>query len=361
MLALGQAETWLTGGYEPRAVYAVAAAGLTLSLAWRRRAPRVVCLSGLMILLAMNLAGHPLDPAYVMAVLILAFYSVGASLDRRSSVIGWACAMALLALLILVEEGPGAGDFLFVGAIVTGAWALGLALRTRSEENAALVDRTVELEATREALVAQALTEERSHIARELHDVIAHSVSIVIVQTAAVRRRLQPHSPEDAAQLEGIEQTARQAMQEMRRLLGVLVQDRPPSLTPQPGLGDLAALLEQMREAGLDVEHRVEGEPTPLPPGLDLVAYRVVQESLVNVLKHASDARAEVVTSYSDDELALTVTNDGSGRSTPPPDPGGHGLVGMRERVHLYGGTVSASAQPGGGFAVRARLPLGAP
>lgn len=358
LLVLAQLETWLTSGYEPRAVYALAAVGMTLPLAWRRRAPIVVSLIVLTILVAMDLAGHALDSAYVMAVLILALYSVGAYRDRRSSIAGWAGAMVLLAVLITIEDGPGAGDFVFVGAIITGAWALGLALRSRSQENAALVERTAELEETREALVAQALADERAHIARELHDVIAHSVSIVSVQTAAVRRRVQQYSPEDAEQLEGIEQTARQAMREMRRLLGVLVQDPSLVLTPQPGLGDLNALLEQMREAGLQVEHRVEGEQTPLPPGLDLVAYRVVQEGLVNVLKHASGARVEVVTSYGDGELALSVTNTGN-RPAPVADPGGHGLIGMRERVHLYGGTVSAGPDMDGGFVVRARLPLG--
>lgn len=360
LLILALLETWLTSDYEPRAVYALAAAGMTLPLAWRRRAPIVVSLIVLTVMVAMDLAGHPLDPAYVMAVLILALYSVGAYRDRRSSIAGWAGAMALLAALITIEEGPGAGDFVFVGAIVTGAWALGVALRRHSQENAALVEHTAELEETRQALVAQALADERAHIARELHDVIAHSVSIVSVQTAAVRRRVQQYSPEDAKQLEGIEQTARQAMGEMRRLLGVLVPNHDSlALTPQPGLGDLTALLEQMREAGLEVSYRVEGEQRPLPTGLDLVAYRVVQEGLVNVLKHASGGSAEVVTSYGDGELALSVTNTGNRRPAPAADPGGHGLIGMRERVHLYGGSVSAGAEPGGGFAVRVRLPLG--
>ncbi|MGA8846715.1 MAG: sensor histidine kinase [Nocardioides sp.] len=360
LLALAQAEVWLTTGYEPGVVYAVAAAGMTVPLAWRRRAPIVVCIFVLLVLVAMEIVGHPQDPAYVMAVLIVALYSVGAYRSHRPAIAGWVGAMALIAALIAVEEGPGAGDFVFVGAIVTGAWGLGLALRSRGQENAALVERTAELEQTRESFVAEALAEERAHIARELHDVIAHSVSIVIVQTAAVRRRLQADRPGDAEQLEGIEQTARQAMREMRRLLGVLVQDESLELTPQPGLGDLPALLEQMRRAGMQVEHRIEGEPSPLPAGLDLAAYRVVQEGLVNVLKHAGGARAEVVTSYGVDELALSVTNTGNDGPAAVVGLGGHGLIGMRERVHLYGGTLTATAEPDGAFAVRARLPLGA-
>ncbi len=360
LLILALLETLLTSDYEPRTVYALAAAGMTLPLAWRRQAPILVSLIILTVMAAMDLAGHPLDPAYVMAVMILALYSVGAYRDRRSSIAGWAGAMAMLAVLVTIEEGPGAADFVFVGAIVTGAWAIGVALRRRSQENAELVERAAELEDTRQALVAQALTDERAHIARELHDVIAHSVSIVSVQTAAVRRRVQQYSPEDAKQLEGVEQTARQAMGEMRRLLGVLVPDHHSlALTPQPGLGDLTALLEQMREAGLEVRHRIEGQQQSLPTGLDLVAYRVVQEGLVNVLKHASGASAEVVTSYGDGELALSVRNTGNGRPAPAADPGGHGLIGMRERVQLYGGSVSAGPEPGGGFAVRVQLPLG--
>jgi len=235
-------------------------------------------------------------------------------------------------------------------------------VRRRSQENATLVERTTVLEQHREALVAKAVAEERAHIARELHDVIAHSVSIVVVQTAAVRRRLQRDRPDDATQLEAIEQTARQAMQEMRRLLGILLaQDASLGLTPQPGLDDLPALVTQMREAGLPIEFRLEGEPQALPAGPDLVAYRVVQEALVNVLKHSSGARATVVTSYTDGGLVLSVTDTGNGGRTAAADPGGHGLIGMRERVHLYGGTVCANAEPGGGFAVRARLPRGTP
>lgn len=361
-LVLAQLETWLVDGYEPRLGYALAAAAMTLPLAWRRIAPITMCLLIFSILVAMDLAGHPLDSAYVMMVLILALYAVGAYRDRRASVAGWIAAMALLAALIIIEAGPGLGDFLFVGSIATGAWAVGSVVRSRSEENAALVMRTTELEEDREALVANALAEERAHIARELHDVIAHSVSVVVVQTAAVRRRLQRDHPEEAVQLEAIEQTARQAMQEMRRLLGILLaRETSLGLTPQPGLGDLPTLLAQMRESGLQIEFQVEGEPRPLPVGLDLVAYRVIQEALVNVLKHASGAAATVVTAYADDELSIRVSDSGNGQPPTAADPGGHGLVGMRERVLLYGGSVSSGVESsGGGFTVRARLPLGA-
>ncbi len=360
--AVAEIETWLTDGYEPRWGYAAAAAAMTLPLAWRRIAPIPVSLLVFSVLIAMDLVDHGLDAAYIIVALILALYSVGAYCRRRTAVLGLLGALALLAALITIETGPGVSDFVFVGAIVAGAWAFGAVVRARSQENEALVERTTVLEQDREALVAQAVAEERAHIARELHDVIAHSVSIVVVQTAAVRRRLQRDRPDEATQLEAIEQTARQAMREMRRLLGVLLaQDSSIGLAPQPGLDDLTALVTQMREAGLPVEFRVEGQPTPLPAGLDLVAYRVVQEALVNVLKHASGASATVVTSYADEDLSLCVTNTANGHRPAAADPGGHGLIGMRERVHLYGGSVSAGAEPGGGFAVRARLPLGTP
>ncbi len=312
LAALAQVETWLTDGYEPRLPYTLAALAMTVPLAWRRTAPLLTVVAALGVLTAMAVAGNPLDAAYIMAVLILAFYSIGAHLDRVPSVTGWLIGMVLMAALIAVETGPGAGDFIFVASIVTAAWALAAALRGRTARTVELEERAVQLEREREVRAREAVADERIRIARELHDIIAHSLSIVVVQTSAVRRRLREERPREAETLDGVEATARQALQEMRRLLGILRTDEEAmALAPQPGMAEVHRLVTQIREAGLDVDLCVEGNPRPIPPGVDLVAYRIVQESLVNVLKHAGAAEASVVASYDDSSLALAITNTG--------------------------------------------------
>ena len=361
LLLLAQLETWLTAGYEPRWAYALAAAAMTVPLVWRRSAPTSVAVLVLAVLVVMDLTGSPLDSAYIIAVLLLAVYSVGAYLTRRGAIVGGVTVLVGLGVLITVESGSGAGDFVFVGAILTGAWVLAVGLRARMDEAAELGAHAVRLELDRETLAQQAVADERGRIARELHDVIAHSMSIVVVQTGAVRRRLARDLSDEADQLAAVEETARQALREMRLLLGILRSDgADASLAPQPGLADLDRLLTQLRESGLEVDLRVVGERRPLPAGLDLTAYRVVQESLVNVLKHAGIPRATVVTRYDEAHLDLEVVDTG-GQAVTVSVAGGHGLIGMRERVQLYGGSFRCGVEESGGFAVRARLPLGRP
>jgi signal transduction histidine kinase len=219
---------------------------------------------------------------------------------------------------------------------------------------AALRHRTVAGEERAEASErrsAQALADERSRIARELHDVVTHSLSVVVVQAGAARLDA---PPEQAAHLAAIEGTARSALEEMRRLLGVLRGADDAGLQPQPGLDQLPVLVEQVRRSGLDVDLRHDGDPQPLPPGLDLAAYRVVQEALTNVLRHAQARRAEIRLDWQPDLLVVAIADDGTGTAGPP----GRGLIGMSERVALYGGSLSASPDTHGGFAVRAELPL---
>jgi len=365
LAGLALVETWATAAYEPRIPYVLAALAMTLPLAWRRAAPLLTLVVALAVLIAMDAAGNPLDSAYIMAVLILAFYSVGAHLDRVASVTGWLLGVVLIGVLVAIEDGVGAGDFVFVGTIVTAAWVLATAVHRRTEQTAELEGRAARFEQEREVRAREAVADERARIARELHDIVAHSLSIVVVQTAAVRRRLRGDRPSEAETLDKVEAIARDALQEMRRLLGILRSEEDPvSLAPQPGMREVDRLVTQMRAAGLDVDLRVDGEPRPIPPGVDLVAYRIVQESLVNVLKHAGEARASVVARYDDQSLALAITDtgrgphDGAGRLADDGDPG-HGLIGMRERVALYGGWLQSGAGHDGGFAVRARLPLG--
>jgi signal transduction histidine kinase len=217
------------------------------------------------------------------------------------------------------------------------------------EQRAELAERE------RDVAAREAVVEERARIARELHDVIAHNVSMMVVQAGAERRVVQEGTTREV--LETVEQIGRSALTEMRRLVGMLRSEVDNSLAPQPGLDDLATLAKQVREAGLPVELRVEGERRDLPAGIELSAYRIVQEALTNALKHAGDARAEVHVRYGPDSLELEIVDDGT---TPPASVsgGGHGLVGMRERVALYGGRLDAGRRASGGFAVRVLLPI---
>jgi signal transduction histidine kinase len=220
------------------------------------------------------------------------------------------------------------------------------------EERAQLAERERDLAAR------EAVADERGRIARELHDVVAHSVSVMVVQAQAGPRLLA-----DPERVRGvfasIETTGRDALVELRRLLGILrTADHELAIGPQPSLDSLESLVEQLRQAGLDVGLRIEGEPVPLPPGLDLAAYRIVQEALTNTLKHAGPVEAEVVVRYRQSMLELEIVDNGS---AAPVDSGGsgHGLIGMRERAALYGGVMEAGSRNGHGYAVRARLPIG--
>lgn len=214
------------------------------------------------------------------------------------------------------------------------------------------------LEADRDATARRAVAEERQRIARELHDVIAHSVSVMTVQAGAVRRLLRPDQERERTALESIEATGREALTEMRRLVGLLrEQGATPEFVPPPSMRAVDVLVGTVREAGLPVELEVVGSPHPLQPGVDLAAYRVIQEALTNALKYSGPAQAWVTVRWTPLELELEIANDGS--DTAPGRGGGHGLDGLRERVALVGGTIDSGPADGGGFVVRARLPLG--
>ena len=214
------------------------------------------------------------------------------------------------------------------------------------------------LEADRAAAAKRAVAEERQRIARELHDVVAHSVSVMTVQAGAVRRLLHPEQERERLALETIEATGREALTEMRRLVGLLrEQGATPEFAPQPSMRAVDVLVGTVREAGLPVELDVEGEPRELPPGVDLAAYRVIQEALTNALKYAGPASAWVTVRWRESELELEIANDG--RTEASGDGGGHGLAGLRERVSLVGGSIESGPREGGGFVVRAHLPIG--
>jgi signal transduction histidine kinase len=237
------------------------------------------------------------------------------------------------------------------------AWLTGRELRRRRRALAGLRARAGQLEREREEKARMAVTEERARIARELHDVVAHSVSVMVVQAQAGPRLLA--EPEQArGSFHSIEAAGREALVELRRLLEILrTPDEELAVGPQPGLGSLPSLIAHVRQAGLAVELRVEGEQVLLPPGVDLSAYRIVQEALTNTLKHAGRARAEVVLRYGGRVLELEVVDNGVGAPVSV-NGSGNGLIGMRERAALYGGVLEAGTRDQGGYAVRARLPL---
>jgi signal transduction histidine kinase len=235
------------------------------------------------------------------------------------------------------------------------AWLLGAYLRTRRLYVAALRERAARAEREREVRANEAVADERARIARELHDAIAHGVSVMVVQAEAAEEVLDVDSAAARGALHKVQGAGREALGELRRLVGILRgPDAGSQLVPQPGVASLDRLVEHLQDAGVPIELRIEGKPKHLPPGIDLSAYRIVQEALTNVLKHAAASRASVVVEYTDDGLLLEVTDDGRGAAAT--NGGGHGLAGMRERVALYGGELEARDHEGGGFLVRARL-----
>jgi signal transduction histidine kinase len=293
--------------------------------------------------------------AELLAGLLFA-YSVPRYLPLERAVLG----VPLLAIGIgvhrIASPGSEAVDFIFDAAVVTAAWALGRAARRREERAEDLERRAAQLEREHAEAAREAAVAERLRIARELHDIVAHALGVVAVQAGAAEQVLASDPDRARATLGEIRSIAREAVVEMRRLLGVLRAAEHAELSPQPSLARLDELVEPVRNAGLDVDVRIEGTPRPLPPGVELSAFRILQEALTNVLKHARASRAEVVIRYERDALDLEVRDDGSGSSEGDP---GHGLVGVRERVALHHGLLEAGPRTDGGFGLHAVLPLG--
>ena len=321
------------------------------SLAFRRRAPLVV----LTVVMLGTLALDPEGELAIFVALLLVCYTCGAELDPPRTYVGLALAVGpMFAYFTLTDGMPS--DFVAVSILYGGSWAVGRILRDRTLRVVEHAERAERAEREREERAAHAVAEERTRIARELHDVVAHSISVVAVQTQAVRRRLDPSLTREIEDLKAVETTARQAMAEMRRLFGVLRADTErPALEPQPGLDQLDRLVADSRAAGTPVDVVVEGEPVALSPGLDLAAYRIVQEALTNARRHAPGSAARVCLRWGGGGLEVTVESDG--RMRPQPDGGGFGLVGMRERVAMYGGELHAGPTARG-FRVHAALPF---
>jgi signal transduction histidine kinase len=343
----------------------------TLPIAVRRRWPLPVLAWGLVTGAAFAALG--LSLVSLSFAILVYVYTAAAHCPRRRSLAGLAATEAMLLLVWLARPRliGDTGTLVVDGLIVAAAWWLGDGTRRRQEAVAEARRRAEELERAREELARRAVTEERLRIARELHDVVAHSMSIIAVQSGVGVHVLDSQPEEARKALVAVEATSRQALVEMRRLLGVLRQEHEPrgSLAPAPGLAEVETLAAEVARAGVRVEVRIEGTPAELPAGLDLSAYRIVQEALTNVLKHARPAAATVRVAYKPGQLVIEVTDNGQGlgsafgrRSTDSDPagqrPAGSGIAGMRERAALYGGTLEAGPLPGGGFRVAATLPV---
>ena len=325
----------------------------------RRRFPFAAPASYWLAVTAISFVDAQLIPFMValFPVGLASAFLLGNQRDVRRAWAGLAIVLGGITTIVFNIPGHAHAEIIFIPVDFGIAWAAGFALRGRSVQAEAAEIRAAQAEREREAAARVAVAEERARIARELHDIVAHAVSVMVLQVGAVRHKLPDELVDDREALRSVERAGRTALAEMRRLLGAMRDEREEvSFVPQPGLDSLDTLLAEITRAGLPVELHVDGEPYPLPRGVELSAYRIVQEGLTNSLKHAQATTANVIVRYGFDELQIEVRDNGVGNS--PTDGLGHGLVGVRERVKIYGGEMTAGAENGGGFVLSTRLPL---
>lgn len=363
IVSVGSVTVWDPGdgASRPADFWAYVLIGLqTLPLIWRRRAPVPV--------LAITIIGFLIDRGFnypgswAIFGISVAIYTVGAQLEPRRSLLIAGITIDIVLFWTVV------GIFIYdvePFAVVSEIAFLGFPLLVgretyhRQQRMVALESRAVRAEVEREQRAAEAVIQERTRIARELHDVVAHEITVMTVQAAGARRIMGDRPDEAAAAMEFAEDAGHRALTEMRRLLGMLRTADPAATAPQPGLGTLHALVDQMEAAGLPVSLCIEGDEQPLPAGIDLNAYRIIQESLTNTLKHGGpDVSARIAVSFDESVLSLEITDDGRGAAAAAGRAGGQGLLGMHERVALLDGTLNAGPRPGGGYRVAARIPI---
>ena len=333
----------------------------TAPLAWRRRAPILVLSIVTTALFFFSVLGY--FRSFAAFGFLIALYTVAANRDRRTSIPAGIVAGAVVLLILSLGPEPLEPEALIATCLIVGAaWFIGDAYRIRRSEFVQLEDRATRLEREREELTRQAVVAERRVIARELHDVVAHNVSVIVAQAGAADRISATQPSEALATLGVIERIGREALVEMRRLMGFLRTEpaRIGAASPQPGLDDLDALVSQVRAAGLPATLRIEGDQRPLPAGLGLSAFRIVQEAITNVLKHAGPASVEVIVRYHRSRLELEIDDDGAGVHEQQTDSlrPRYGHLGMQERVAMFGGTLSVGVRPQGGYRVAASLPI---
>jgi signal transduction histidine kinase len=341
----------------PVAANAAVALLYTLPFAWRRAQPlaTVACvLAGALVM------AHLLTPIQHLMVpllaVLLAAYSCGAYQDAARAWASVALIAAGMVGVITSMPSQGPADYFFPTLFMTVAWLTGRAVRSGARLTEALHETAARAAEEHDDELRRAAADERRRIARELHDLVAHSMSVMVVQAGGARRILDRDPARALEAAERIERAGREALAEMRHLLGVLhPADEPPALAPPPTLAELDALIARARAAGLPAVLREAGQRRPLPPGLDLAAYRIVQEALTNAIKHSGGAETEVTVRWGGSELVLEIRDHGGAAAF---DEGGHGLIGMRERVRLYGGELETGRPCDGGWRVRATLPL---
>jgi signal transduction histidine kinase len=365
MLALGVNRGGPVPYTKPNALTVLLILAQGLPLAWRRRRPLLV----FAVVLAANTAYYAIafPPSQFDFGLPIALFTVAAERSQRTSLLACVTVLVLFAAQWLGRVGvywsyANWVRVLYLLFFFSAVWAWGRYVRMRRAYTAELAARAERAERDRQQEAQRAVAAERARIARELHDVVAHHLSVMVIQAGAARRLLDAHPEQTRAALAAIEDAGRQGLGAMPGLLRALRDDQQAdTLAPQPTLGELEALVAQVQAAGLPVELRIEGTPRPLPAAVDLSAYRVAQEALTNTLKHAGPASAQLLVRYGRDALEITAVDNGGGgepAANGPSRPGGQGLVGMRERVNLFGGELRAGARPEGGFGVWARFPL---
>ncbi len=338
------------------------ALGAVLSLRWRRRVPLAV----LGVTVATTLAAaalHRALPGVLVTAVVVAVYAVDTQSTRWRS-LGATCAVAVVGGLVvgpLTSDGRSSSwQVVAILVVLTTAWVLGDTIRLRRAQMAALEDRATRLEDERAVTARRAAEDERARIARELHDVVSHHVGVIAIQAGAARMMHQETSDATKDLLTSIEESAHTALVELRRMLGVLRRDpgEAKNLAPQPGLAQLNELLDHIRRAGLPVDLTIVGTPSTLAPGIDLCAYRIIQEALTNVLRHSGAVPTRICIQFRGDAVTLIVTNERPQLVPPPVAPEGQGLVGMRERVALVGGELRTGRLEDGGYEVFAHLPF---
>ena len=343
----------------PPVLTGLALGGLVVLPLLRRRAPIAAILAWAGVVIALTALGAgPYDMTTAFVGLLVYPYGAGAYGEGRRVLLAIPAVWGALSVMALSAEEFIAGDILFPSTFGMLFLLAGRAVRNRSRLTAELHEAAVRAAEAREAEAERAVADERRRIAREMHDVVAHSVSMMVVQAGGARRILERDPARAVAAAELIERTGRDALAEMRALLGVLHAEEHSEYAPQPTLRELEALVERARSAGVPVTLELSGLRRELPAGLDLAAYRVVQEALTNVVKHSGGAPTTVSVHYRADAVEVCIADRGSGRPDLRLGSGGHGLVGMRERVRMYGGELHAGRRRGGGFEVHVVFPL---
>lgn len=356
-LVAGQLEVWIwwvPAEQGPRWAAAAYQAALALALVQRRRAPLLVQLVMSALLAAWALTTPPAGSLIPWFAMIVAAYSVAAYQEFQYAAVGLAVNSASWVLFVAMTTNSVA-DYAFILGFVLAGWLAGVVVRTRETRAATAEARA----GAADERARTAAADERARIAREIHDIVSHSVSVMVVQAAAAETVLASDPARAREPLLRIQETGREAMSELKRLLGLLRDsDEQLVLVSAPSLAHLDALLGQIRQAGMPVRLDVRGEPRVLPPGVDLSAYRIIQEGLTNALRYAGPAEACVSVTYGEDRVVLEILDDGQGDGYARHAGAGHGLLGLRERVSVHGGELAAGPRPEGGYALQATLPL---